>query len=380
MLTGSVPFTGDTPLEIAMKHLSAIPEPPSEQRPEVPHELDSIVLRALAKDPRTATRPPRRWTPTSPAPRAARRSRPETEEAATQVLRGVGAATRSRRAPTEVVAAAGHRLPPQPPPPTARRPASTSTTSRCRRRSFWPWLLAALPGRGSGRRGLVRLHEDPGPAGRDEAGRRCRSSRASMERLRGPEASATPACRPHVIRAAERQRSTSATSSRQARPPGDAHRQGQPGRRSWSRPASRRWPCPGWSATRRPTRSRRSTERGLKADVHHINSDKETGHRHRPGPEGRARGCVKGDEGADQRLAGAEAGRRCRRSSACRTSRRPATLQGAGFAVARRDVESNDRRASSSQEDPPREQRSPRRARRSRCSSPRARRSRSCPT
>ena len=29
MLTGKVPFTGDTPVEIAMKHLSQIPEPPS---------------------------------------------------------------------------------------------------------------------------------------------------------------------------------------------------------------------------------------------------------------------------------------------------------------------------------------------------------------
>src|SRR5437660_5254843 len=51
MLTGSVPFTGDTPLEIAMKHLSAVPEPPSAKRPEVPRALDLVVLRALAKDP-----------------------------------------------------------------------------------------------------------------------------------------------------------------------------------------------------------------------------------------------------------------------------------------------------------------------------------------
>src|SRR5438094_4162453 len=51
MLTGRVPFTGDTPLEIAMKHLSTTPEPPSEKRPEVPHELDMVVLRALAKHP-----------------------------------------------------------------------------------------------------------------------------------------------------------------------------------------------------------------------------------------------------------------------------------------------------------------------------------------
>src|SRR6202008_1142433 len=48
---GQTPFTGDPPLEIAMKHLSEVPVPPSELRPEVPHDLDSVVLRALAKDP-----------------------------------------------------------------------------------------------------------------------------------------------------------------------------------------------------------------------------------------------------------------------------------------------------------------------------------------
>src|SRR5207253_314814 len=51
LLTGQVPFTGDTPLEIAMKHLSEPPKAPSELRPEVPHDLDLVVLRALAKDP-----------------------------------------------------------------------------------------------------------------------------------------------------------------------------------------------------------------------------------------------------------------------------------------------------------------------------------------
>src|SRR5256714_3162368 len=39
MLTGKGPFTGDTPLEIAMKHLSAIPKPPSELRPDGPPDL-----------------------------------------------------------------------------------------------------------------------------------------------------------------------------------------------------------------------------------------------------------------------------------------------------------------------------------------------------
>src|SRR3954451_17836460 len=51
MLTGEVPFGGDTPVEIAMKHLSAVPPVPSDLNPKVPHDLDAIVLRALAKDP-----------------------------------------------------------------------------------------------------------------------------------------------------------------------------------------------------------------------------------------------------------------------------------------------------------------------------------------
>src|SRR5919202_4804921 len=51
LLTGVVPFTGDTPVEIAMKHLSQTPPAPSSLRPEVPQEVDWIVMRALAKDP-----------------------------------------------------------------------------------------------------------------------------------------------------------------------------------------------------------------------------------------------------------------------------------------------------------------------------------------
>ena len=36
LLTGKVPFTGDSPVEIAMKHISAVPEPPSSLRPDIP--------------------------------------------------------------------------------------------------------------------------------------------------------------------------------------------------------------------------------------------------------------------------------------------------------------------------------------------------------
>src|SRR6266568_1616527 len=51
LLTGKTPFEGDTPVEIAMKHLSTPPKPPSKLRPDIPPELDKVVLRALAKNP-----------------------------------------------------------------------------------------------------------------------------------------------------------------------------------------------------------------------------------------------------------------------------------------------------------------------------------------
>src|SRR5258708_1838969 len=51
LVTGKLPFNGDTPVEIAMKHLSQTPELPSSIRPELPHELDLVVMRALAKNP-----------------------------------------------------------------------------------------------------------------------------------------------------------------------------------------------------------------------------------------------------------------------------------------------------------------------------------------
>ena len=51
LLTGSVPFDGETAVAIAFKQVSAEPRPPSELQPGVAGALDAVVLRALAKDP-----------------------------------------------------------------------------------------------------------------------------------------------------------------------------------------------------------------------------------------------------------------------------------------------------------------------------------------
>ncbi|MBW3594022.1 MAG: protein kinase, partial [Actinobacteria bacterium] len=51
MLTGSPPFSGDTPLAVAYKHVRETPEPPSSINPDVPEDLDAITMKALAKNP-----------------------------------------------------------------------------------------------------------------------------------------------------------------------------------------------------------------------------------------------------------------------------------------------------------------------------------------
>ena len=52
LLTGAVPFEGETAVAIAFKQVSAEPPPPSAVNPALPVALDAVVLRALAKDPR----------------------------------------------------------------------------------------------------------------------------------------------------------------------------------------------------------------------------------------------------------------------------------------------------------------------------------------
>jgi eukaryotic-like serine/threonine-protein kinase len=51
LLTGVVPFEGETAVAIAFKQVSATPRPPSELNPALPASLDAVVLQALAKDP-----------------------------------------------------------------------------------------------------------------------------------------------------------------------------------------------------------------------------------------------------------------------------------------------------------------------------------------
>jgi serine/threonine-protein kinase len=51
LLTGSVPFEGESAVTIALKQVSVEASPPSLRNPEVGPALDAVVMRSLAKDP-----------------------------------------------------------------------------------------------------------------------------------------------------------------------------------------------------------------------------------------------------------------------------------------------------------------------------------------
>jgi len=140
LLTGSTPFTGDTPVEIAMKHLSQTPEPPSAKRGDLPHDLDLLVMRALAKDPDDRYQSAEEMD--GDLDRVARGmavSR-ETEESATQILSA---------ADTGEMAVAATMIAPPPrrtaPPPPAGPPTQVyyDLDEPIHRRPIWPWIAAA---------------------------------------------------------------------------------------------------------------------------------------------------------------------------------------------------------------------------------------------
>ena len=131
LLTGSVPFTGETPVELAMKHLSKVPEAPSHLRPEIPRDLDFVVMRALAKSPEE------RYS-----------SADEMDADLARVARGVSVSPETEEAATAIIArpivAPAAATIPVPPRPPVRQPPQYYEYDEpvVRRRSLWPWLLA----------------------------------------------------------------------------------------------------------------------------------------------------------------------------------------------------------------------------------------------
>ncbi|MFE2012832.1 protein kinase [Streptomyces sp. NPDC059491] len=140
LLSGDVPFAGSTALGVLHRHLYEPPVPIRQLRPEVPEALEALVLRLLAKDPRS--RPsgahevyehllpllPARGAPTGPMDPTRPFLRPHAPWPA-----------RPAAVPVQVPV----QLPPQAPPPPAARPADPRTDPRVQSGSTGRTDLAA---------------------------------------------------------------------------------------------------------------------------------------------------------------------------------------------------------------------------------------------
>ncbi|EID72495.1 MULTISPECIES: Stk1 family PASTA domain-containing Ser/Thr kinase [Rhodococcus] len=51
ILTGEPPFKGDSPVAVAYQHVREDPQTPSAVNPDIPRELDSVILKAMSKNP-----------------------------------------------------------------------------------------------------------------------------------------------------------------------------------------------------------------------------------------------------------------------------------------------------------------------------------------
>jgi serine/threonine protein kinase len=51
MLTGRVPFVGESPVAVTIKHMQAAPTPPSKYNSDIPPSIEEVILKALAKNP-----------------------------------------------------------------------------------------------------------------------------------------------------------------------------------------------------------------------------------------------------------------------------------------------------------------------------------------
>jgi tetratricopeptide (TPR) repeat protein len=50
MLTGKVPFEGETPISVAVKHLTASPQQPIELNREIPENINRVIMKCMEKD------------------------------------------------------------------------------------------------------------------------------------------------------------------------------------------------------------------------------------------------------------------------------------------------------------------------------------------
>ncbi len=140
MATGKLPFDGDNPVSIAMKHVHDMPAAPRSINPSIPENLEAVILRSLGKRPidRYLTaqamlddlRRVQEGQPVAAPERLHRRGHPGHDPRG----RWRRPARPAGSQPTQVAPAAR----------TCRPPSSSPRNSPGRPRAVWPWVLVII--------------------------------------------------------------------------------------------------------------------------------------------------------------------------------------------------------------------------------------------
>ena len=142
MLTAGPPFTGDTPVSIAYKHVQEAPTPPSQFNGDVPPALEAICLRGLTKQPED------RYSSADDLRGDLRRFRTGQQVLATQS----GGEVEAKTVQTRVTPSPGTRPAPQrmntpanqPSGPPTREDERSGTPTSSDKTRVWATLLAVL--------------------------------------------------------------------------------------------------------------------------------------------------------------------------------------------------------------------------------------------
>jgi len=139
MLTGRAPFDGDSAVAVALKHVNQEPPSPREFVPELPPELEAVVLKALAKDPAHRYRDADSFIKDLEVVEERLRQGPvDVESTAVFAPLAVDTAPTALAPPPPAVAVS--EPPPASPPPPAEEPPEEPAPERRRRR----WLVAGI--------------------------------------------------------------------------------------------------------------------------------------------------------------------------------------------------------------------------------------------
>ena len=143
MLTGGVPFRGDSAVSVALKHVNELPAEPRALVPDLPPALNQVVLKALAKNPERRYASAQQFARDLRALRSGAPLIADTFDLGEERTQVVAPLPFASDAPTRVLAGQTQTLPASPR-VGAGGGAAEPPEGGQRRHRVWPWVLLVI--------------------------------------------------------------------------------------------------------------------------------------------------------------------------------------------------------------------------------------------